>query len=73
MPRNNNYNYQTPTQNSNDDRFIVPFLVGGVAGTALGYGLANNNNQAYYPYPPYYYPNNFYGAQPYPVYYPRRW
>lgn len=27
-----------------DDRFFfAPFLVGGLAGTALGYGIANNN------------------------------
>ena len=46
-----------------DDRFfLAPFLLGGVAGTALGYGIANNNqmnnNQGYYPvYPvyPFYY------------------
>lgn len=39
-----------------DERFFwAPFVVGGLAGTALGYGIANNNqnNQpAYYPYPP---------------------
>lgn len=29
---------------SNDDRFFwAPFVVGGLAGTALGYGIANNN------------------------------
>lgn len=53
----------------NDDRFFwAPFVVGGLAGTALGYGIANNNqinNQgyyyyqqpAYYPYPTYIYPS----------------
>ena len=44
--------------------FLAPFLVGGLAGTALGYGIANNNqlNRPPYPiYPPIYYP-------PYPVY-----
>ena len=31
-------------QASSDDRFFfAPFLVGGLAGTALGYGIANNN------------------------------
>ena len=33
------YNYQTE-----DERcFLAPFLFGGLAGTALGYGIANNN------------------------------
>lgn len=27
-----------------DRFFLAPFLVGGLAGTALGYGIANNNN-----------------------------
>jgi hypothetical protein len=55
------YNY-----NSNEDRFFfAPFLVGGLAGTALGYGIANNNqinnkNGYYYPVYPIY--------QAYPVY-----
>ena len=34
--------------------FLAPFLVGGLAGTALGYGIANNNqmnSQPNYPYP----------------------
>ena len=52
----NGYNYNG--MNPNDERFFwAPFLVGGLAGTALGYGIANNNqmnNQpvAYY-VPPY--------------------
>ena len=64
---NNNYVYD-------DDRFfLAPFLVGGLAGTALGYGIANNNlinNHSYYPmyqypiypvYPMYpTYSNNYY-------------
>lgn len=45
-----NYNY------SDDERFFwAPFVVGGLAGTALGFGIANNNqinHQTYYPYPP---------------------
>ena len=64
-------NYPTMVRNysnsasyyGNDERFFwAPFVVGGLAGTALGYGLANNNqiqNQpmAYY-YPTYpMYPN----------------
>lgn len=59
-------------QNSGDERFffapfLTPFVVGGLAGTALGYGIANNNqlnnNQGYYypapyyPYPTYIYPS----------------
>ena len=37
----NNYQYPMEYQ---DDRFIfTPFLVGGLAGTALGLGIANNN------------------------------
>ena len=42
--------------------FLAPFLVGGLAGTALGYGIANNNRPPYPMYPPMYYPS------PYPVY-----
>lgn len=56
-----------------DDRFFgpffAPFIVGGLAGTALGYGIANNNQinrpqccpgPMMYPYPMYnqQYPNN---------------
>lgn len=77
----NSSSYQTPAyttySNSNDDRFFgpffAPFVVGGLAGTALGYGIANNNQinrpccpgAVYYPYPIYQQPyptntNNFY-------------
>ena len=74
-----NYNYNYPTRGNyrvvknqyGNDRFIFPFLVGGVAGTALGYGIANNNQQKsccmpmpYQPYQPVYYPR-----PPYPYYY----
>lgn len=42
-----NYPYGSTTSyytDNNDDRFfLAPFLVGGLAGTALGYGIANNN------------------------------
>ncbi len=43
--------YPTTTyMTGEDDRFLLaPFLLGGVAGTALGYGIANNNNPTYYP------------------------
>ena len=40
---NSNPVYRNQTY-SNDDRFfLTPFLFGGLAGTALGYGIANNN------------------------------
>lgn len=44
--------------------FLAPFLVGGLAGTALGYGIANNNqiNRPPMMFPPVMYPT------PYPVY-----
>lgn len=39
----------------NDERFfLAPFLFGGLAGTALGYGIANNNHQNTYPIYPMY-------------------
>ena len=57
--------YKTVNGDVGEERFfLAPFLVGGLAGTALGYGIANNNqlNRPPYPiYPPIYYP-------PYPVY-----
>lgn len=59
----NDYQNQIMSQyqymnNGEDDRFFfAPFLVGGLAGTALGLGIANNNqmnNVGYYqPYPMY--------------------
>ena len=64
----NDYNYNG--MNQNDERFfLAPFLVGGLAGTALGYGIANNNqmnNQpvAYY-VPPY---QNYQTIPYYPTY-----
>lgn len=64
---NTPYQYQTGTQNNNDERlggFVFPFLLGGVTGAALapnfwGGGYGYNNR------PPYYYSNNYY----YPPYY----
>ena len=67
---NNNLTYTNVngygTYTTDGDRFfLAPFLVGGLAGTALGYGIANNNqlnnNQCcgggFYPmYPVPYYP-----------------
>ena len=59
------YNYPNNTVYYNeDDRFLLaPFLLGGLAGTALGYGISTNNKQQYYPM--YYYPM----YQPIPTYY----
>ncbi len=38
------YSYGTNMQGPEDDRFfLAPFVVGGLAGTALGFGIANNN------------------------------
>ena len=58
----NNIRYDLVYNQGNDERFfLAPFIVGGLAGTALGYGIANNNqinNQGYYP--PVYYPYPMY-------------
>ncbi len=67
---NNNYqngyiNY--PYSDNSEERFLIaPFLLGGIAGTALGYGIANNqgNNQIYYPV----YPYPIYQYTPYTTY-----
>lgn len=41
--QNLNYSYDV-YHDANDDRFLLgPLLVGGLAGTALGFGIANNN------------------------------
>ena len=63
--------YPVSYNNPEEDRFLLaPFLLGGVAGTALGYGISQNNQNQYYPmpvYPVYPYPpcpncnnNNYY-------------
>ena len=78
IPNNSNYMYRNSSsnfnsnsfpynsyQNSTDDRFfLTPFLFGGLAGTALGYGIANNNQINRPPccgwqQMPYYYPQQF--------------
>lgn len=42
-PKDNNF-YYPQNINPQDERFfLAPFVVGGLAGTALGYGIANNN------------------------------
>lgn len=62
-----NQNYSNYSNYNNGDRiFWAPFLVGGLAGTALGYGIANNNYGRYYP-PVYYVPGP--PPMPYPRYY----
>lgn len=68
----NNKNYPGYVYSSDGERFFwAPFVVGGLAGTALGYGIANNNQInnmnnpnkpccGFYPvYPVPYYPNGF--------------
>lgn len=50
------YDSYPNTYGNDDERFLwAPFLFGGLAGTALGYGIANNqmNNQGGYFYPVY--------------------
>lgn len=56
-------NGSMPVTSMEDDRFFwAPFVVGGLAGTALGYGIANNNQinnrppVIYGPFPPPMYP-----------------
>ena len=59
-------NYKVIYPNQQDRCLFAPFILGGIAGTALGYGIANNNqnnNQCYaiysvpyYQYPYYYCP-----------------
>ncbi len=68
MYRNSN-NFQGYVTKDGERFFWAPFVVGGLAGTALGYGIANNNQLnnmkpccgGYY-YPIYqmpYYPNSY--------------
>ena len=57
-----NYANQSSYYGDDERFFWAPFVVGGLAGTALGYGIANNNqiqqNQMGYYYPAYpIYPN----------------
>lgn len=47
--------YPMPYNGQEEDRFLLaPFLLGGLAGTALGYGISNNNQNNYYPVYPVY-------------------
>lgn len=44
IPKNTNTMYRNSVSYPQDERFfLTPFLFGGLAGTALGYGIANNN------------------------------
>ncbi len=54
-PMRSNSTTTTSYYPEEDRFFLAPFLVGGLAGTALGYGLANNqyNSPGYYPIPMY--------------------
>ena len=70
-----NFNNYNPS-GYNDERFFgIPFIIGGLAGGALGYGIGayqNNQGNTYYPvypvtYPTYY--NPVYTTYPtYPTY-----
>ena len=42
IPNNSSYMYRNG-QNNGDRFFLAPFIAGGLAGTALGFGIANNN------------------------------
>lgn len=44
VPNNRQFMYPNSTSNNQDERFLAPFLLGGIAGTAIGYGFGNNNN-----------------------------
>ncbi len=67
--RNGNSTQPYPIYNNDERFFLAPFLVGGLAGTALGYGIANNNQlnpgrpccgPVYpMPYPAPYFPNTY--------------
>ena len=65
----NNYPNNT-TYYSDDERFLLaPFLLGGLAGGALGYGIATNKQQQYYPiYPMYPVFPTYYNYPTYPTY-----
>ncbi len=61
IPKQRQVMYQNYPNNTQNDRFLAPFLIGGIAGTALGYGISNNN----YNRPPYYVPYQPYQYVPY--------
>ena len=41
IPNNRKVMYPNYSNNPQDERFLAPFLIGGIAGTALGYGIIN--------------------------------
>lgn len=62
--QNSSYSYGN-YQNPEDDRFfLAPLVVGGLAGTALGFGIANNNQLNRPP---------CCGWQPMPYYFPQQY
>ena len=65
----NNYPNNTIYYDGEDRFLLAPFLLGGLAGTALGYGISTNNKQQYYPIYPMYpmYPT-YYNYPTYPTY-----
>ena len=74
--RNVPYNSTNYNSINNDERFfLAPFLAGGLAGTALGYGIANNNQinrppilyGPFYPNQTPYMYNQSYPVQQYPI------
>lgn len=70
--RNFNTGYNTMPYDNDERFFWAPFVVGGLAGTALGYGIANNNqlnNGTLQPvYPAYSYPPMYPSYPVYPTY-----
>jgi len=63
-----NYPNNTTYYDEDDRFFLAPFLVGGLAGTALGYGIANNKQQQYPIYPMYPVFPTYYSYPTYPTY-----
>lgn len=61
--QNSSYSYGSYPSSENDRFFLAPFVVGGLAGTALGFGIANNNQLNRPP---------CCGWQPMPYYYPQQ-
>lgn len=64
--QSSSYPYSSDFQSADDERFfLAPFVVGGLAGTALGFGIANNNQLnrppccGWQPMPMPYYPQQF--------------
>lgn len=58
-----NFSYGSFPTSENERFFLAPLVVGGLAGTALGFGIANNNQLNRPP---------CCGFQPMPYYYPQQ-